>query len=407
MATPFSRTGRRVRVRPMSSWLAIAAVAACAGCSSFISSSGPKLTDVVQSSGIMVQNVPAPTEGFALVRLDAPTAAQLNTPEKPPTFAPDAVEEPPPAIAVGVGDVLPITVFESGQGGLFVPDVTGGRTGNSVALPPQQVGQDGAITVPWAGRIAAAGRTPIAIQNDIAARLAHRAIEPQVVVSFMERHANQISVLGDVYTANRFSMDASGERLLGAIARAGGPRFPAYETLVTLQRSGRAQTALLSKIAADPQQNLPMQGGDTVYVAHEPRYFLALGATGQSTSLSQLDRRFPFGDYEIHLSDALALAGGLQDDRANAQAVFLYRTESHATLQRLGLQVPDSLPDAVPTIYLVDLTEPTALFLCNRVAMRSGDTIYVANAPITDIQKVLNLLLPVAQGANYIRYTTN
>jgi polysaccharide export outer membrane protein len=87
--------------------------------------------------------------------------------------------------------------------------------------------------------------------------------------------------------------------------------------------------------------------------------------------------------------------------------VFLYRTESHATLERLGLRVPDTLPDAVPTIYLVDLTDPTALFLCSRVTMHSADTIYVANAPITDIQKVLNLLLPVAQGANYIRYTTN
>ena len=86
--------------------------------------------------------------------------------------------------------------------------------------------------------------------------------------------------------------------------------------------------------------------------------------------------------------------------------MFLYRTESRATLQRLGLPVPDSLPDAIPTIYLVDLTEPTALFLCNRVTMRSADTIYVANAPITDIQKVVNLLLPITEGANYVRYTT-
>jgi polysaccharide export outer membrane protein len=355
----------------------------------------------------MVQNVPAPTQGFALVRLDAPTAAQLDTPEQPPRFDQDAIDQPAPSIAVGAGDVLQVTIFESGEGGLFVSQQAGGRAGNYVALPPQQVGQDGAITVPWGGRIAAAGRTPIAIQNDIVGRLGQHALQPQVVVSFVERHANQISVLGDVYLANRFSMDASGERILGAIARTGGPRFPAYETLVTLQRDGRAETALLSQIAADPQQNVPMHGGDTVYVAHEPRYFLALGATGQSTTLSQLDRRFPFGDYEIHLSDALALAGGLQDDRANAQAMFLYRTETRATLERLGLPVPSSLPDKVPTIYLIDLTNPTAIFLCNQVSMHSGDTIYVANAPITDLQKVLNLLVPLGQTADYVRYTAN
>ncbi len=379
----------------------------CASCASFISTSGPKLADIVQSSSIMVQNVPAPTQGFALVRLDAPTAAQLGTPEQPPRFDQAAIDQSVPSIAVGVGDVLQVTIFESGEGGLFVPQDAGGRPGNYVSLPPQQVGQDGAITVPYGGRIAAAGRSPIAIQNDIAGRLGEHALQPQVVVSFVERHANQVSVLGDVYLANRFSMDASGERILGAIARTGGPRFPAYETLVTLQRHGQAETALLSEIAADPRQNVPMQAGDTVYVAHEPRYFIALGATGQSTTLSQLDRRFPFGDYEIHLSDALALAGGLQDDRANAQAMFLYRTETRATLERLGLPVPPSLPDKVPTIYLVDLTNPTAIFLCNQVSMHNGDTIYVANAPITDLQKILNLLVPAAQSANYVRYTVN
>jgi polysaccharide export outer membrane protein len=388
-------------------WTVVAVAGLCAGCASFISTSGPKLTDIVQSSHVMVQNVPAPTQGFALVRLDAPTAAQLDTPEPPPRFDQDAIDQSAPSIAVGTGDVLQVTIFESGEGGLFVSQQAGGRAGNFVTLPPQQVGQDGAITVPWGGRIAAAGRTPIAIQNDIVGRLGQHALQPQVVVSFVERHANQVSVLGDVYLANRFSMDASGERILGAIARTGGPRFPAYESLVTLQRHGRAETALLSEIAADPQQNVPMQGGDTVYVAHEPRYFIALGATGQSTSLSQLDRRFPFGDYEIHLSDALALAGGLQDDRANAQAMFLYRTETRATLERLGLPIPPSMPDKVPTIYLVDLTNPTAFFLCNQVSMHSGDTIYVANAPITDIQKVLNLFVPLAQSADYVRYTTN
>ncbi len=400
------RRGRRRRL--LLPWLAIAMAGACAGCASFISGSGPRLTDVVQSSQIRVQNVPEPTEGFALVRLDPPISALLGTPEAAPHFDADLDDGAPPAIAVGVGDVLQVTVFESSAGGLFVPqDAGGARTGNYVSLPLQQVGQDGAITVPWAGRIAAAGRTPIAIQDDIARRLSQRAVEPQVVVSFAERHANQVSVLGDVYQGTRFSMDASGERVLGAIARAGGPRFPAYETLVTLQRDGRAETALLSEIAADPAQNVAMRGGDTVYVAHEPRYFMALGATGQSTTLAQLDRRFAFGDYQLHLTDALALAGGLQDDRANATAVFLYRTEDRATLESFGLHVPESLPDKVPTIYLVDLTDPTALFLCNRVSMRSGDTIYVANAPITDLQKVLNLLLPVTESGSFVRATTN
>jgi polysaccharide export outer membrane protein len=383
--------------------LAILLAGACAGCASFIPLSGPKRSSVVNSSAIMVENVPAPTLGFALVRLDGPTSMQLGEAEKPPVFGPDEVNEPDSAIRVGLGDVLQITVFETGAGGLFIPLDAGSRPGNFVQLPPQEVGQDGEISVPYAGKIRALGRTPISIQTEIAHRLAHRALEPQVLVSFAEKHANQISVLGDVFQATRFSMDPSGERILGAIARAGGPRFPAYESLVTLQRNGKAETALLAAIAADPRQNVAMQPGDTVYVAHEPRYFLALGAAGTATSLSQVDRRFPFGDYEIHLSDALALAGGLEDDRANAQGVFLYRLESRATLERLGLHVPATLPDKIPTIYMVDLTDPTGFFLTNRVMMRSNDTIYVANAPITDLQKILTVLLPFSETAGYVK----
>jgi polysaccharide export outer membrane protein len=204
-----------------------------------------------------------------------------------------------------------------------------------------------------------------------------------------------------VQLALRFSMDASGERVLGAIARAQGPRFPDYETLVTVQRDGKAETALLSEIAADPAQNIALQAGDTVYVAHEPRYFLAVGATGQSTTLSQLDRRFPFGDEQLNLGDAMAKAGGLEDDRANARAVFLYRYETAATVARLGVAVPATAPQRIPTVYALDLTNAASFFLASRIAMRNGDTIYVSNAPVTDIGKVLNVLLPLTESASY------
>ncbi len=376
------------------------------GCTSFIPSSGPKLSEIMTSPAIMVQNQPKPTKGFALVQVDNTIVSRLTSHDEPQRFTGDFVNQSRPDIVVGVGDVLQVTIFETGSGGLFIPSDAGSRPGNFVQLPPQQVGQDQNITVPWAGKIRAAGRSPLAIQADVENKLSSQALKPQVVVSFAERHANDVSVLGEVGLATRFSMDASGERVLGAIARAQGPRFPMYETLVTVQRRGRAETALLSEIAMDPQQNILMEPGDVVYVAHEPRYFLAVGATGQTTTLSQLDRRFPFGDTNISLADALAKAGGLQDDRANARAVFIYRYETRATIQGLGLVVPPTLPNKIPTIYALDMTDAASFFLANRIAMRDGDTIYVSNAPITDINKVLTLLLPFSESASFARTTT-
>ena len=137
------------------------------------------------------------------------------------------MDEPRPDIVVGVGDVLQITVFETGSGGLFIPTDAGSRPGNFVQLPPQQVGQDQYITVPWAGRIRVAGRTPLDIQAEIERRLSSLALKPQVVVSFAERHANEVSVVGDVGLALRFSMDASGEHVR---ARLRGRKDPASPT---------------------------------------------------------------------------------------------------------------------------------------------------------------------------------
>ena len=98
---------------------------------------------------------------------------------------------------------------------------------------------------------------------------------------------------------------------------------------------------MLSEIAANPMQNIQLQPGDAIYIGYKPKYFVAFGATGQSTTLAQLNRRFAFTDPSLTLADALALAGGLEDDRANPTGVFLYRQESQATLRSFGLQ--DSL----------------------------------------------------------------
>jgi polysaccharide export outer membrane protein len=386
-------------------WAAALLIVLPGGCTDFISSSGPKLSDIMNAPEIMVQNVPHPSLGFALIRIDSVVASRLTTHDEPARFSPDFVDDPRSALPVGVGDVLELTIFETGSGGLFIPSDAGARPGNFVQLPPQQVGQDEYISVPWAGKIKAAGRTTLEIGTEVEHKLSNQALRPQVVVSFVERHANGVSVVGDVMVATRFSMDASGERVLGAIARAQGPRFPMFESLVTVQRHGKAETALLSEIAANPSQNIVMEPGDVVSVTHEPQYFLAVGATGQTTTLSQLDRRFPFGDANISLADALGRAGGVQDDRANSRAIFLYRYETKATIKSLGLSVPASLPDRIPTIYALDMTDAASFFLANQIAMRNDDTIYVANAPITDINKVFTLLVPFTETTSFVRNT--
>jgi polysaccharide export outer membrane protein len=63
--------------------------------------------------------------------------------------------------------VVSVTIFEAAAGGLFVPSEASARPGNFVTLPNQIVDSKGNITVPYAGAIRAAGRTPSEVQQAI------------------------------------------------------------------------------------------------------------------------------------------------------------------------------------------------------------------------------------------------
>ena len=81
---------------------------------------------------------------------------------------------PPRRITLGIGDVVSVTIFEAEAGGLFLPSEAGARPGNFVTLPDQMVDSDGNITVPYAGTIRAAGRTPLEVQQAIIEALTRR-----------------------------------------------------------------------------------------------------------------------------------------------------------------------------------------------------------------------------------------
>src|SRR5262249_35318254 len=55
-----------------------------------------------------------------------------------------------------------------------------GRPGTPI--PAQHVGPDGAISVPYAGRVVVVGRTPAEAQHQIEALLSPKALDPQVLV---------------------------------------------------------------------------------------------------------------------------------------------------------------------------------------------------------------------------------
>lgn len=290
------------------------------------------------------------------------------------------------------GDIVSVTVFEAAAGGLFGQGDPAAKSGSSATIPNQQVSASGDINVPFAGAVHVAGMTPEGVSSLLASRLAKRALDPQVVVSIVERRSNLVSVLGDVGTPTRFAVDPGGIDILGAIARSGGTRSQGYETLVTLQRGGREYRTMLGAIVHSPSQNVQLAGGDVVFLSHEPQFVTIFGALSEASGGQQNTRRVSFEGDGMTMSEALAKVNGLSDVRADPAKVFLFRYEKASTLRRLGVDTAPFRSEEVPTVYAINLREAEGLFLANHLALQRRDVIVAADATYTDVTKLAVLM---------------
>ena len=161
----------------------------------------------------------------------------------------------PQAFRFGVGDLVSVTIYEAAAGGLFSSE-NGSRSGNSVTIPNQAVDESGNIAVPYAGEVRAKGRTPAEIQADIVNALKARALEPQVVVALAKQNTSLISVLGDVRQAGRFPASPSGERILDAIALAGGPVSQGYDVSGIAGAEGSSCSVPFGTLLYEPANNI-------------------------------------------------------------------------------------------------------------------------------------------------------
>ena len=310
---------------------------------------------------------------------------------------------PPTAITFGIGDAVTVTIFEAAAGGLFIPIEAGVRPGNFVTLPDQSVDNDGNISVPYAGTIKAAGRTNVQIQNDIVERIRNRAIEPQVVVALSRQNSNFITVFGAVNSSQRFPVPGIGakDRITDVIARSGGPSGPGWEIWVTLERSGKRATVPFANLIYQPANDVYVQPGDRIYLYREPQRFIAFGATGTQGQI-------PFNTWQINMTEAVALAGGLFDLQADPAAVYLYRQEPKEVAKKLGIEVDRFKGDLVPIIFRASFRDPSGYFTSTKFQMRHGDVIFAANSSSVEATKFMayiNTMIGTAQSGIGLRNT--
>jgi polysaccharide export outer membrane protein len=330
---------------------------------------------------------------------------------------------PPPEVRFGIGDVVSVSIFEAAAGGLFIPSEAGVRPGNFVTLPNQPVDTKGMISVPYAGLVPTAGKTPAEVQQEIVARIKNRAIEPQAVVALVTPNSSLITVIGEVNTTiisptGRIPAQPSGERILDVITRAGGLRDQGQDLWVVLERHGHRASAPFGSLIYEPGNNIWAWPGDTIYLYKEPQTFLAFGATGlqgqfQFSSGTQFGQP-PASQWRLTLAEAIGLSGGLIDVTADPGSVFLYRREPRELAEKLGVDCSKMDGPTVPIVYTVSFVDPAGYFLATQVQMHNKDVLFAANAQSVGIEKFTNLLNQVisvptqaAIGVNAVRATAH
>lgn len=377
----------------------LALPAAMAGCAGFTPQDAPNAASVNLNSALI--SAPTARLPYALVPInpDVLKAANSVTDGGRGSFArlPGGNYRD---VKIGIGDIVAITVFEAQPGGLFIPKEASVRPGNFVDIPHQQVDQSGNIDVPYAGSVKVAGLTPRAVSSIIHERIKDKAIDPQAVVSVVEQRGNQLSVLGEVNSPVRFPVDPGGIRLMAAIARAGGPKYPSYEIKVTIQRHDQTYVEPMSNIIHRPTEDIFLAPGDVVYLSREPRVFMVLGSTPPPGSVGGLnDRRFTFENDTMTLAEAISKAGGLDGTRADARSMYVMRFEPKDILLQSGIDVSQFPTATVPTAYAFDMSKPDGIFYADSFKIRDHDVVVVAESPSTEIIKLMATLNSVTTNA--------
>lgn len=356
------------------------------GCSS-IPTSGPS-TSQINNAGVAAN--PA---GIQIVDVTDDVARKLFAERSIGDFSATLGNSTTFQQQLGVGDTIEVSIWEAPPATLFGAaqiDSKGGTTNARVTvLPDQTIDGDGKINVPFAGELRAVGRTPTQLQRDITARLKNIAHDPQVLVKLSRNATSYVTVVGDVASSNRMPLSARGERLLDALAAAGGVKQPVDKITLQVTRGDIVASLPLETVIRDPRQNVPLHAGDVVTALFQPFSFTSLGATGKNQEIN-------FEAQGITLAQALARAGGLEDSRSDAQGVFIFRLEDAKALPWPNTPVRTTADGKVPVVYRVNLRDPNSFFVAQSFMMDNKDLLYVSNAPIAEVQKFLNVVFSVA-----------
>lgn len=352
-----------------------------AGCG-VLPAAGPSTGELQGSKQVSIVNV-TPEQAQTLARSDA--QARSNAEQN----ALDQLTRVPDAggFVFSPGDSFHVTVFT------IAPTLGNAGVPSQVDLGAYTVSSQGSVELPYVGSMRIEGMNLKDAQAAIASRLAGRGIlqQPSVKIDVSASPRNSIIVTGALGAPRLVAWSPGGVTLADAITQALGNGLdimgsddtgPSDRSAIDVAVFRRDAAAVKIPMQTALEHRIELAPGDRIVVTKKPAVRIIVLGGGVNKD----------GNYEYardpSLAAVLAQASGLDTNVANNRAVFV--------LEQRGQGVP-------PVLYDFAWDRAAGLIASQVFPLRDGDLVYVDEAPIAPVQKVLNTLLPVAATAQLVK----
>jgi polysaccharide biosynthesis/export protein len=242
---------------------------------------------------------------------NALTAAALQTPTASPDYR------------LGPEDLLQITLY----------NIPAGEVGVTPRTTEARVSQEGMISLPLLGDVAVAGLTASGLEQLLRGRYDQYLHKPQVGVQVKEYRSQAVTVTGAVRNPAVYQL-TSPKTLIDLLAIAGGinERAGSQVHLYRQEPEGRQSYVVdLLALASKPALvNMPVQAGDIINVQQAGTFFVD-GAVRNPGSFA-LSRPYT-------LTQALAVAGGVNRELASYSELAIYRQRNGAEAQMIPVDL--------------------------------------------------------------------
>lgn len=312
---------------------------------------------------------------YAVNRAFLPTAAQWPSTGKQERLNWIGASNGAKTQIIQPGDTLTLRIWDSSDNSLLTSPEQ-----RDVQLQDVRVAANGSVFMPYVGNVNVLGLTPDLAREQLQVELEAIVPSAQLQLDMAEGRNNSVDLVSGVASPGTYPMPNRNFSVMGLISMGGGISANLNNPQIRLVRGRSIYGTSVDALLNDPNKDSLLRGGDRVFVEEDERYFLSFGATGE-------EDLHIFSKDEMSAMDAMSVAGGFQDSRADPQGLLILREYPSSAIAP-GVRGPRH----TRVVFTLDLTSADGLFSARQFQINPGDLVMATESPLNDALTISNII---------------